>query len=197
MLKHIVTRKARLKEAHNAPFTGVRTALLEVMPKDGIVAEVGVLWGDHAYKMLKETQPKKLYLIDCWQTQHGVYVNDPCNDTYFLEAYNKVKSRFAKFSNVDVVRMYSVHAARKFENEYFDWVYIDANHHFRGIWTDLKAWWPKIKQGGYMAGHDYGTRKWVKVQTAVDLFATKRGLIVQTADANDFTGMPEWYLQKS
>ena len=43
-------------------------------------------------------------------------------------------------------------------------VYIDANHSFKYVDKDIKAWLPKIRKTGYLAGHDcieqwYGVRK--------------------------------------
>lgn len=181
---------------HDAP-NGVRTALLALMPKDGIVAEVGVLHGRHAYQMYKINSPRKLYLIDCWRKQYGTYHKDPVNKTDFVAAYKAVARRFSKFDNVEILIMDSVPAAAKFADEYFDWVYIDANHTYSGISADLNDWWPKIKRGGYLAGHYYGDRDWSDVQRAVDEFADRWGLPVGIADANDSSKMPEWYLQKS
>ena len=59
---------------------------------------------------------------------------------------------------------------------------MDAQHHYEGAKTDLEAWWPKIRSGGILAGHDdldgiipegnFG------VKSAVDEFARERGLHV-------------------
>jgi len=36
-----------------------------------------------------------------------------------------------------------------------DWAYIDARHDFCGTKEDLESYWPKIKDGGLISGHDY------------------------------------------
>ena len=33
--------------------------------------------------------------------------------------------------------------------------YIDARHDYCGCSEDIQNWWPKVKPGGIMAGHDY------------------------------------------
>ena len=43
----------------------------------------------------------------------------------------------------------------EFPDEYFDLVYIDSNHFFDHVVRDLECWWPKVRLGGYIAGHDY------------------------------------------
>ena len=78
--------------------------------------------------------------------------------------------------------------AKTYPDAYFDCIYVDARHDWKGVYEDLKAWWPKLKVGGIMAGHDYviqadvGTQDWTPnydgtrdetelvVQGAVDTF---------------------------
>ena len=42
-----------------------------------------------------------------------------------------------------------------YPNDYFDFVYVDASHDRIDVLMDLHLWWPKVKNGGVMAGHDY------------------------------------------
>ena len=53
--------------------------------------------------------------------------------------------------------MTSTEAAKKMENQSLDFAYIDARHDYCGVKDDLEAYWPLIKPGGIMAGHDYVT----------------------------------------
>ena len=36
-----------------------------------------------------------------------------------------------------------------------DFVYIDGDHTLKGTNTDLAAWWPKLRPGGWLCGDDY------------------------------------------
>jgi len=58
-------------------------------------------------------------------------------------------------------------ASRLFADESIDFVFVDANHTKESVRQDLEAWWPKIKPGGTLAGHDYD-RHWPDVVAAVD-----------------------------
>jgi hypothetical protein len=58
----------------------------------------------------------------------------------------------------------SIRAATLFTNSSLDFVFIDANHSYEAVLSDLHAWWPKIRPGGLLAGHDYG---WSGVAKAV------------------------------
>lgn len=51
----------------------------------------------------------------------------------------------------------SAEAARHFADESLDFVFIDADHQYDAVLRDLKAWWPKIKPGGRIGGHDYSS----------------------------------------
>jgi len=50
-----------------------------------------------------------------------------------------------------------------------DVVYIDGDHSYESAKSDIEAWWPKIPEGGVLAGHDYQL-PWPGVIQAVDEF---------------------------
>lgn len=52
----------------------------------------------------------------------------------------------------------SVRAARLFPDGGVDFCFIDGDHSYESVTADLSAWWPKIKPGGILAGHDYRQR---------------------------------------
>lgn len=65
--------------------THVWRALLQKMPSNGIVAEIGVSQGVFAEQILKITNPEKLYLIDAWATdlpQFGKVAFDGVNEKF-------------------------------------------------------------------------------------------------------------------
>ena len=43
-----------------------------------------------------------------------------------------------------------------------DFIYVDGDHSYAGCLADIKAYWPKVKVGGIMAGHDYDDIEWSK-----------------------------------
>ena len=66
-----------------------------------------------------------------------------------------------------IVRDRSVHAARSMTDKSVDLVFLDGDHSYEGVREDWREWLPKIKAGGWLAGHDYGDERF-GVQKAVD-----------------------------
>jgi hypothetical protein len=71
--------------------------------------------------------------------------------------YEKVMQRMETY-NFEFIRKFSVDAAKDFEDESLDFVYIDANHDYESVKADIEAWLPKVKKGGIISGHDYCRR---------------------------------------
>ena len=47
-----------------------------------------------------------------------------------------------------------------FSDESLDFVYIDANHAYDFVKQDIELWWPKVKKGGWLCGHDFLKIDW-------------------------------------
>ena len=83
---------------------------------------------------------------------------------------NRVKDR----RYVQIVREDTKVAAKFFSDNFFDFVYVDADHSTEACYQDLSAWYPKVKTGKFLAGHDYG--RGFGVVEAVDRFVKENNL---------------------
>lgn len=170
-----------------------RTALLrEMFPEGGAVAEIGVATGSFASEILSVCEPSVLHLVDAWRFIPGPYEADPTNRTdHVREAeYLDVKARLGCDPRVVLYRMLSKGAARLFSEGSLDAVYLDADHTKGGIRSDLELWWPKVKSGGILAGHDYTVREpFIQVKPVVDEWATRLGLGLVITEEPDY---PSW-----
>ena len=71
---------------------------------------------------------------------------------------------------IEFIQGYSDASAKYVADESVDLVFIDADHSEEWVRKDLTAWFPKVKQGGIVAGHDYGSHNHPGVKIAVDEF---------------------------
>jgi predicted O-methyltransferase YrrM len=127
--------------------------------KNIICAEVGVSSGDHAEAMFYYLKPKELHLVDHWN-----------NNDAALEITKKI---FEGCDNVLIHREDSIVASKSFPDNYFDLVYIDADHSYEAVKLDLKYWYPKVKKGGMLCGHDANRPG---VEPAINEFAKEKDL---------------------
>jgi len=163
-----------------------REKLLHLMPKGGVVAEIGTFRGDFSQAIFDVVQPDQLHLIDPWVHQEGEsYRPDESNvsDAEHGKNLDAVKARFADeiaAGRVVIHRKFSTDAAPDFADHTFDWVYVDGDHTYDAVLSDLRAFEGKIKPGGMILGHDYanypGTEKLnYGVIEAVDAFVDDSG----------------------
>ena len=147
----------KLRAAHKNMY---RRRLLKRLPSSTICAEIGVWAGDFSHVILDRSSPTELHLIDPW-----IYMPDREGPRYgqrldggqaFMDdLYERVTTRFASTPAITVHRQTSVEATSAFPNEYFDWIYLDADHSYESTQADIEAWLPKVKRGGFIAGDDY------------------------------------------
>jgi predicted O-methyltransferase YrrM len=133
-----------------------RDELLKLLPKNGIVAEIGVDEGEYSKMILDICEPKKLHLIDLWG---GVHYNQSKRVIVEKKFSSEIESGL-----VEINMGYSVEVVDSFEDEYFDWIYIDTDHTYTTTLQELKLYSLKIKPGGIMAGHDFTLGDWVSLR---------------------------------
>ncbi len=143
-----------------------RNRVLSFLPMHGHVCEIGVHKGLFSQEILNHNHPKKLHLIDCWEKQDaGIYDDSDHNVAQAVQEdlYQQVADKFdqqLRSEEVVLHRQYSTEALPNFEDDYFDWGYIDGNHSYEACKEDLNLLYPKVKSGGYLVGHDYLEEKY-------------------------------------
>lgn len=111
------------------------------------VVEVGVDLAVFASQLLGESSDINLIAVDPWLPYREIpYNRDEAEDT--------ARQALAKFGNrVTVLKMKSVHASSVVQ--YADMVYIDGAHDEKSVQDDIDAWYPVVRSGGILAGHDF------------------------------------------
>lgn len=146
-----------------------RGELVEVCNRLGLVqnaAEIGVWHGGFSNHNLRVWQGQKYYMIDAWAYRPNDksadgrisadknFMGDAENDKNF-EIAKAAVANWTKSGRAVLVRKPSYIAVKDFEDEYFDFIYVDAGHEYRNVISDLRVWWPKLKPGGMLAGDDF------------------------------------------
>ena len=116
-------------------FLSNRDYMLNFLPKNSVVCEVGTLYGDFSKKIIETCAPRELHLLDIDFT--------PLRDD--VRTHTAVKLH--KGSSAQILS--------SFADNYFDWIYIDGDHTHKGVKADIAAAIPKLKPGGYLVFNDF------------------------------------------
>ena len=132
---------------------------MQICNSESIFIEIGTWEGVFSDTLLKSTNCKKLYCVDPYKhfanNEYPDAINDLTQEQYDNVFLNTNKNLSTKYGErVEFIRLESVNASKMFENNSVDFVYIDGNHDYKYVDADIKAWYPKIKSGGYLCGDD-------------------------------------------
>ena|SRR3990167_95648 len=109
----------------------------EAISKDGIIVEIGTFKGGSAMIMAAATEAT-IYTIDIVSQQ----------------IIEKVK----EFPNINLICGYSKDIAAGWDKGEIDMLFIDGDHTYDLVMEDIKGWLPRVKDGGIVCFHDYGSR---------------------------------------
>ena len=146
--------------------------------KKVICCEVGIELCEHANQILDNLDIKQLHLVDNF-TEHPDFKQ---------RAIDSVKGKPVIFHIGQSIDM-----AKEVKNETLDFVYIDALHDYDSVMEDLRAWYPKVKNGGYVAGHDWAIQG---VKNAVIDFTNDINKIDLCYENDELGKNEDWYFRK-
>lgn len=166
-----------------------RNDFLGLLPKNSIGVEIGVFKGQFADKILEIVSPEKLYLIDPWVGK--IHSGDKDGKVYeFIDDGDVFyeKELIPKYKNDDRVILVKKTSGilRNFDDNFFDWAYVDGNHSYLGVTHDLEILRQKVKKNGIIMGHDYKIPNYYSVVKAVNNFCKKYKLKINYLTADGF-----------
>lgn len=110
-----------------------------------------------AVEIINSNKNIKFDVVDAWNrfAIDGLHVFDsnryPDDFVYQLFLENMKPVRHV----INPIRADSAAASLGYANESLDFIFIDADHSYEAVTRDLQSWFPKLKKGGHIAGHDY------------------------------------------
>lgn len=143
-----------------------RAIVLGALPHNGHGIEIGVHEAEFSEKVLRETKPKKLFLIDPWAVfdddEHASswYGSGKVTQKDLDDRYARVQKRVGRQKAVTIIRDFSHQVADQFEDESMDFVYVDGDHSYEAVKRDIALYGPKVKRGGYLIGDDFRPGQW-------------------------------------
>jgi len=117
------------------------------------IAEIGSFMG--VSTMLFSLYVDIVYSIDCYDYPVPPTGRIPSHDQLFVDAERIFLERTSDIPNIIKIRKTSLEAFVDFEERSLDAVYIDAEHDYNSVLSDIRVWKDKIKIGGILCGHDY------------------------------------------
>ena len=149
-----------------------------MVPAGGLLVELGVAGGRHAVQLLKRHDTLRYLGIDAWEVRpHDMKL-----------AMRRLRP-FAE--RVTLRRCLFSEATQDVCNA--DLVYVDGFAHTgQDGGATLREWWPMVRPGGIMAGHDYDP-VWPLTVKAVDEWAAHVGCPVHIIPDRPY---PTWWLRK-
>lgn len=125
-------------------------------------------------KIINENKLKSVAEIGVRDGETMFYILDNCPtvEVYYAVDVNR-EAKFLSDPRLDDRRIvpqigYSVEIAAHFALNELDLVYIDADHSEANVADDIRVWLPKIKETGFITGHDYENPAHRGVKAAVD-----------------------------
>lgn len=118
------------------------------------MVEVGCYSGESSEIFLKSGKISHINCVDPWDDEMIAsylknYTPMCIVESVFDSRLKMYEDQFTKY------KLTSIDASGLFEDESFDFVYLDGNHEYESIKADIELWLPKIKSGGWLGGHDY------------------------------------------
>lgn len=139
-------------------------------------AEVGVARGDNSLSIFETLDMKLLHEIDPYMG------TDASPDTKAI-AFQLLKNRATEWHIKT-----SIEAAKEI-GEALDFVYIDGAHDYINVKADIAAWFPLVRKGGVVGGHDFSSGSHDGLIDAVVEFAKARGYFLNVE-------CPDWWVVK-
>ncbi len=156
--------------------------VLGALGLEGLGVEIGVQYGLFAAEILKHW-PGELLCVDSWKHIPGQKDTANVSDEEHQRIYELAYKRLSNYGRVMLKRETSEEfLAKPHPHEWWDFVYLDADHSYEAVKEQLTRCIFLVKRGGVIAGHDYLDGEHANTQfgvkRAVDEWAAENDLTV-------------------
>lgn len=111
-----------------------------------------------AYMAVEIINSKKDIKIDCIDIWEYSDIQKDIAEHKFKNLYNTFLNNITPVKNIITpIKGISWEVASLYVDNSLDFIFIDAAHDYESVKKDIIAWYPKLKNNGVLAGHDYTT----------------------------------------
>ncbi len=196
--------RARLRSLRAKAELRRRARFLRRLPQGAVCAEIGVFRGEFTDRILSETRPRELHLIDGWWQIYGERF------PHWWAPQTADGALRTRQAHAETLAVIDRHGARErchvhvgedlailegFADGFFDWVYLDTSHETGHTLRELAVLDRKVAANGLIAGDDWHPTPGGNhpgVATAVNEFLTGGGWALEVVDARG-----QWLLRRS
>lgn len=122
---------------------------------DLVGVEIGVWRGESALGILQNLPIKKLYLVDPYIKYDGYNISEISGHPHMEENEAIAREVLGDYDDKIVWIKKKAHDALVDIPDDVDFVYIDGNHNSVYVRQDIEDYYPKVREGGILAGHDF------------------------------------------
>lgn len=180
-------------------------SIAQKVPEHGRVVEFGSAWGRSTVGWARNV-PKTaiVYAIDIWSNS---FISDErrMHIDKVMHGSQNAKDSLERWLNMDDFKRFTKPCPNILpiqllvKHEYFRWphglvdvFFDDGNHTNPRFASSLNFWWPLVRPGGVICGHDYGVEWWPAVTRTVDQFAERHNAKLEPI----LPGSSVWVIRK-
>lgn len=197
----LIENLARLAELPAQRRMLARGELGELLNRMGLLGEgveIGVASGEFSESILDSWEGRRLHLVDAWKHLPDYIDVANVSDEAHAERLRSLPKRLMPHEGRYLIhRALSSEAAGTFAHGSLDFAYLDADHSCEAVRDDLRLWYPKVRSGGILAGHDFIDGDLPEgrfgVRRAINEFEREIGLRAAVTTELDW---PSWYFVK-
>lgn len=157
-------------------FEGLYSEVVAAAPNNSTLIEVGCWLGRSviylAEQVIASKKDIRIFAVDTWR---GSAEHCPADQALIQAHYGHVWHQFVNNvracgvqANIVPMPLSSLESSKYFKDNSAFMVFLDAQHAYEAVKSDITVWRSKVQHGGYLAGHDYGWNGPELVKRAVD-----------------------------
>jgi len=173
-----------------------RDPMFDLVPNPcDVIVEIGSQWGWWALRAHRAIPSALIFCVDVWEdSERSLKEWRGGADNLYEWALNlgdKVGS------GIEGLHGNSVGLAKLWKGQ-IDFLFVDGDHEWDGIWGDLCGWVPQVRTGGLIVGHDWAGVCKTHVRPAVRKYFGEDGFKVDDLyyGARGRMLSPCWYVYK-